>query len=218
MKKGYAIILFAVVFFMTARVLFADDSVVENDIDGNSLIQNNANTSASATKVDAVHVKVDKTFKIAPAYEIQPRERTFQLGLVGPGIYYGNKTIDAMIGMGLEGEYYFFEHLAAGMRVMFSTDFHRDSKINSVVSFVPYAKYVFDFENHPRWSAYVQAGVGVSLLDGGHASADIAIPSGGILWHWNQGFSIGFDASLHILARSSSAVAFFAGPVVRYQF
>ena len=169
-------------------------------------------------KVDEIEVKVDKTIKIAPAFMKYPREGTFRAGIVGPGIYAGNKSIDAMMGIGAEGEYFFFENLSAGMRIQVATDFKSNNEINSVLSFVPQARYVFDLDDHPRWSFYVQAGVGIALLDGDNVAADIAIPGGGFWWQYNHSFSIGFDASLHILARSSTAISFFAGPSFRYQF
>lgn len=180
-----------------------------------------AKEGAGAKNVEAVdvEVKIEKKVKIAPAYQPRPRERTFRAGIVGPGIYAGNKSIDAMMGIGAEGEYFIFEKLSAGLRIQVATDFSSDAGPNSILSFLPQARYIFDFENHPRWSVYVQAGAGVGLLDGKHVGADIAIPGGGFWWQWNERFSVGADASLHILVRSEdTAVAFFAGPAFRYQF
>jgi len=174
--------------------------------------------SRNGQQVGEVEVSIDKRVKIAPAFMAEPREGTFRAGLVGPGIYVGNKGIDAMMGVGIEGEYFIFERLSAGMKIQVATDFASNNELNSILSFIPQARYVFDFDSHPRWSAYVQAGAGIALLDGSTVAADIAIPGGGIWWQYNEKFSIGLDASLHILARSSTAVAFFAGPALRYQF
>lgn len=168
--------------------------------------------------VKAVDVRIEKTIHVAPSFNLDSRKGRFQAGLVGPGIYAGNKSIDAMMGIGVEGEYFFFEKLSAGLRIMFATDFKKDASPNAVVSFVPQARYVFDFDRHPRFSIYVQAGAGVALVDGSTAYADIAIPGGGFWWRWNENFSIGLDAALHILARSEVAVAGFIGPALRYLF
>ncbi|HQG13327.1 MAG: hypothetical protein BWY40_00879 [bacterium ADurb.Bin270] len=174
--------------------------------------------SRSSQQVGEVEVSIDKRVKIAPAFTAEPREGTFRVGLVGPGIYVGNKGIDTMMGIGAEGEYFIFERLSAGMKIQVATDFASNNELNSILSFIPQARYLFDFDSHPRWTAYVQAGAGIALLDGSSVAADIAIPGGGIWWQYNEKLSIGLDLSLHILARSSTAVAFFAGPAFRYQF
>lgn len=146
------------------------------------------------------------------------REGHFQLGFVGPGLYVGNKSIDAMMSAGLEGEYFFLDELSAGLRAEIATDFQSDRGVNTVLSFVPRARYVFDLRRHPRWSIYAQAGVGVALLDAEHAAADIAIPGGGIWYQWRDGWSFGADMSLHFLVRSTTAIAFCFSPAIRYQF
>ena len=152
---------------------------------------------------------------IGHAYE---RKGRFQVGFVGPGLYVGNKSIDAMMSAGLEGEYFFWEKLSVGLRAEMATDFHADPGVDTILSFVPRARYVFDLRNHPRWSIYAQAGVGLALLDGKHAAADIALPGGGFWWRWRDGWSIGADASMHILVRSTTAIAFCFSPAIRYQF
>lgn len=175
-------------------------------------------TSASAGEVKEVKVSIKKDIKLAPAFDKNQREGSFRGGLIGPGFYYGNKSIGSMMGIGLEGEYFFLENLSAGLHAQIATDFKSNSGINSVLSFIPQARYYFDFDNHPRISAFVQAGIGYGLLDGKHSVADIAIPGGGIEWLYNANFAIGFEASLHILARSNTAISVFAGPTFRYQF
>ncbi len=169
-------------------------------------------------EVEEVRVDIDKTIKIAPAFQKKYREGSFRVGLVGPGVYVGNKGINVMMGVGAEGEYFFFEQFSAGLRIKVATDFKSDNNPNMIASFVPQARYVFDFANHPRWSFYVQAGAGMALIDGGNIAADIAIPGGGFWWQYNDSASIGFDASLHLLVRSNLMVGFFAGPAFRYQF
>jgi hypothetical protein len=173
-------------------------------------------TQKSAGEVEEVKVKMD--MKVAPAYSPLYREKSFRAGLVGPGIYAGNKSINVMMGVGAEAEYFFFERLSAGLRIQVATDFKSNNDPNTILSFVPQARYFFDFASHPRWSVYVQGGAGVALIDGMHAAADIAIPGGGFCWQYNQRFSIGFEATLHVLARSTVAFAAFAGPTFRYQF
>ncbi|MBT3181922.1 MAG: hypothetical protein HN337_05365 [Deltaproteobacteria bacterium] len=169
-------------------------------------------------EVERVEVNIDKSIKIAPAFHKKYREGSFRAGLVGPGVYAGNKNINVMMGLGVEGEYFFFEQFSAGLRINLATDFKSDNNPNTIVSFVPQARYVFDLESAPRWSFYVQAGAGIALVDGGNIAADIAIPGGGFWWQYNDSMSFGFDASLHLLVRSNMMVSFFAGPAFRYQF
>jgi hypothetical protein len=146
------------------------------------------------------------------------RKGSFQVGFIGPGIYVGNKSIDAMMSAGLEGEYFFLEKLSAGLRAEIATDFHADPGVDTILSFVPRVRYVFDIRNHPRWKVYAQGGVGLALLDGSHAAADIAIPGGGFWYQWRDGWSFGADTSMHILVRSTTAIAFCFSPAVRYEF
>jgi len=182
------------------------------EIDESAVVEKPSTTKS----IDEVKMKMD--VKVAPAFRKYPREGAFRAGIVGPGIYAGNKSIDAMMGIGAEGEYFFFENLSGGLHINLATDFKSDPSPNTILSFVPQARYVFDFDRHPRWSAYVQAGIGIALIDGAHVAADIAIPGGGVWWQWDEKFSVGFEISLHVLARGETAVAFFAGPAFRYQF
>lgn len=170
------------------------------------------------SRIKEVDVKIEKTIRIAPAFNLDSRKGRFQGGIVGPGIYAGNKSINAMMGIGAEGEYFFFERLSAGLRIQFATDFKKDASPNAILSFLPQVRYVFDFDKYPRLSVYAQAGAGVALLEGKTAYADIAIPGGGFWWRWNENFSVGFDVSMHILVRSTTAVAGFFGPAFRYLF
>lgn len=146
----------------------------------------------------------------------QGRAKRFRVGLVGPGIGVVNKGVGAMMTMGAEGEYFFFEKLSAGLRIETATKF----KGTTILGFVPRARYVFDFDNHPRWSVYAQGGVGLGLYfaSGTHAAADIAIPGGGFWWQWTRRFSVGADTSLHIFVRDFTAVGFTFAPAVRYMF
>lgn len=145
---------------------------------------------------------------------LRGREGRFRVGLVGPGYAWANRGAGSMMNIGPEGEYFFWENLSAGMRIWVASDFADIT----IVSFLPFARYVFDFASHPRWSVYVQAGVGLALYQGEHAAADIAIPGGGFWWQWTDRWSVGADASLHVLARSSTAVGFTISPAIRYQF
>lgn len=167
----------------------------------------------------AIAKRKEETTYYNPSPQYNPyRKGAFRLGVVAPGIYAGNKTIDAMMSAGLEGEYFFFEKLSAGLRVEAATDFDTDPGANVILSFVPRARYVFDLDSHPRWAIYVQAGAGIALIDGDTVAADIAIPGGGFWWNWTDRWSVGADASLHILARSTTAVSFCLSPALRYQF
>ncbi len=142
------------------------------------------------------------------------REGHFQAGFVGPGFGVANKGIGPMMTMGVEGEYFFWEHLSAGMRIEVATEFDHAT----ILSFVPRARYVFDFDSHPRWSAYVQGGVGLALYNGKHAAADISIPGGGFWWKWTDRWSVGADTNFHLLVRSDTAFEWTIGPAIRYLF
>ncbi len=146
------------------------------------------------------------------------REGRFRAGLVAPGLYAGNKSIDLMATFGIEGEYFFFDRLSAGLRMLFATDFKKDAKPNAILSFIPQARYVFDVGSADRWAIYVQGGVGVTLLDGDTVAADIMIPGGGFWWKWTERWSVGADCALHVLARSNTAIAFHVSPALRYTF
>lgn len=146
------------------------------------------------------------------------REGKFRVGFVGPGIGVANKGVGALATFGAEGEYFFFEKLSAGMRAEVATHFSNAT----IVSFAPRARYVFDFENWPRWAVYAQAGAGIALYNfagSNYAAADIAVPGGGLWWQWTNKWSLGADTSLHIFIRSgATAVGFNFAPTIRYLF
>jgi hypothetical protein len=142
------------------------------------------------------------------------RQGHFRAGLVGPGYAVANKGAGSMMHIAPEGEYFFWEKLSAVMRIWVATDFDDIT----ILSFLPMVRYVFDLASSPRWSLYVQGGVGLALYQGEHAAADIAIPGGGFWWQWTDRWSIGADMGLHILARDQTAVGFTVSPAIRYQF
>ena len=144
------------------------------------------------------------------------RAKRFQVGLVGPGFAYVSRGYGPALTFGLEGDYYFFERLSAGMRFEVETKF----KSPTLISLVPHARYVFDFDRHPRFAAYAQAGVGVAIAagDGSYVACDIAIPAGGFWWQWTDQWSVGAETSLHIYARSDVAVGWNIAPALRYTF
>ena len=144
------------------------------------------------------------------------RAKRFEAGLIGPGFAYVSRGYGPAMTIGLEGDYYFFERLSAGLRFEMETKF----KSPTIISFVPHARYVFDFDNHPRWAVYAQAGVGVAISAGSgtYAACDIAIPAGGFWWQWTDNWSVGGETSLHIYARSSVAVGWNIAPAIRYTF
>ncbi|MBN1282357.1 MAG: hypothetical protein JXA24_01115 [Proteobacteria bacterium] len=145
---------------------------------------------------------------------IDGRKGSFRLGIVGPGFAVANRGIGPMMNMGVEGEYFFFERLSVGMQIDVATEFDD----YAILSFLPYARYVFDLNSHPRWSLYVQAGVGPALINGDSFAADIAIPGGGFWWQWTERLSVGADAWFHVFVRDRTAVGFSISPAVRYQF
>lgn len=144
------------------------------------------------------------------------REKRVRVGFIAPGIGVFSQGYGAAMVTGLEGEYFFFERLSAGMRFEVATKFEQPTWI----SIVPRARYIFDFDRHPRFAAYVQAGVGAAISAGNEtlAAADIAIPGGGFWWQWTERFSVGADTNLHILARSQVAVGWTLTPTIHYIF
>lgn len=144
------------------------------------------------------------------------RYHRFRAGIVGPGYGYVNRGVNSVMTIGAEGEYFFYERLAANFRIETATKF----KSPTIIMFTPRARYVFDLDKHPRLAVYAQAGVGLALSVGGgtYASADIALPGGGFWWQWNDRWSVGADTSLHIFVRSTTAVGFNIAPAVRYLF
>ncbi len=162
------------------------------------------------TKEETVVVEERKSSSVF----LKGRQGSFRAGLIGPGYAVANKGAGSMMNIGVEGEYFFWENLSALMRIWVATDFDDIT----ILSFLPMVRYVFDLTYHPRWSFYVQGGVGLALYDGEHPAADIAIPGGGFWWQWTDNWSVGADASLHILARDRTAVGFTISPVIRYQF
>lgn len=144
------------------------------------------------------------------------RERRFAVGFVGPGFGYFSRGYGPSLTFGLEGEYYFFERLSAGLRFDTATKF----KSPTLLSIVPRVRYVFDLSNHPRWAISGTAGVGVGLAVGGgtFAAVDIAIPGGGFWWQWTDRLSIGADSTFHILVRSGVTVGWTLAPELRYIF
>lgn len=146
------------------------------------------------------------------------RKGTFNVGLYAPGIFVGNKNIDAMISFGADGEYYFLENLSANFRIEEATDFMAGGAPHSVLTFVARARYVFDIGSSGRWAAYVQGGGGGALIGSGTGAGDITIPGGGFWYQWTEHWSVGADANMHILIRDETAFAFDLTPVVRYRF
>jgi hypothetical protein len=146
------------------------------------------------------------------------RKGSFRLGLYGPGLFVGNKNIDAMISFGIDGEYFFLENLSANFRVEEATDFGAGDPPHSVFTFIARARYVFDVGSSGKWSIYVQGGGGGALIGSSHGAGDLSIPGGGFWYQWNNNWSFGADANMHILIRDETAIAFDVTPVVRYQF
>jgi len=146
------------------------------------------------------------------------RKGSFRLGLYAPGLFAGNKNIDAMISFGIDGEYFFLENLSANFRIEEATDFKMGDPPHSVLTFVARARYVFDIGSSGKWAAYIQGGGGGAIIGSSHGAGDISIPGGGFWYQWNDRWSFGADTNLHILIRDETAIAFDITPVVRYQF
>ena len=198
--------------FLFTGIASAED-IKEKDLD-NSTVSKASKTSAVEKEIGAIENETSSWL----SSENHNRKGLIRAGLVGPGFYAGNKNIGAMMNIGAEGEYFFFDRLSAVLRISVATDFSSNTDPNAILSFLPMARYVFDLSGHPRWSFYVQAGVGLALIDAKNAAADIAIPGGGFWWRWTDKLSVGADTSLHILARSETAISFEISPTLRYNF
>ncbi len=146
------------------------------------------------------------------------RKGHFRLGVFAPGVFVGNKGINGMLSMGLEGEYFFLENLSASFRVEEATDFKIGAPPHSVLNFVARARYVFDIGKSGNWAAYLQGGAGSALIGSSTAAFDLAIPGGGFWYQWYKDWFIGMDCSMHILIRNPTAIAFDVVPSIRYQF
>ncbi|MFH1874583.1 MAG: hypothetical protein ABH859_05285 [Pseudomonadota bacterium] len=146
------------------------------------------------------------------------RKGHFRLGVFAPGVFVGNKGIDGMLSVGLEGEYFILENLSASFRIEEATDFKIGASPHSVLNFVARARYVFDIGNSGNWAAYVQGGLGGAIIGKSHGAFDLAIPGGGFWYQWYQNWFIGLDCSMHILIRNPTAIAFDVTPSIRYQF
>lgn len=144
------------------------------------------------------------------------RAHRFRVGLAGPGVSVVSDDIGALMSAGFEGEYYFFEKLSAVFKAEAATKF----KEPTIMSFVPMARYTFDFARFPRWSVYANVGAGIAAIFSGgtHMAADIVVPGGGFWWQWTEHFSVGADSSLHIYVRGSTAVGINFTPAIRYLF
>ncbi|MFH1829690.1 MAG: hypothetical protein ABH871_02785 [Pseudomonadota bacterium] len=195
---------------------FAQDEVIEEVIEADVAPSISKDLAYEKTEQGYGKKRTEQTAQACQSSStfLSDRKGRFRVGLVGPGYAVANKGAGSMMAMGVEGEYFFWDKLSAGMRIEVATDFDDIT----LLSFVPRARYVFDLTNHPRWSIYVQGGVGLALYNAKHAAADIAIPGGGFWWQWTDNWSVGADASMHILVRSTTAVGFTIGPAIRYQF
>ena len=146
------------------------------------------------------------------------RKGNFVLGGYAPGLFVGSKHIGAMISLGIDGEYYFLENLSANFRLEEATDFKVGDPPHSILTFVARARYVFDVGNSGRWAIYVQGGGGGALIGSNHGAGDLSIPGGGFWYQWNDHWSFGADANLHVLIRDETAIAFDITPAFRYRF
>lgn len=189
------------------------DKVILTEKGGSGKVVNDRKKSGYDAKAQDEEMVVTEK-RVSRSMSFGSREGSFRAGIVGPGYAVANRGAGSMMHIGPEGEYFFWERLSAVMRIWVATDFDDIT----ILSFLPMARYVFDLADHPRWSLYVQGGVGLALYQGKHAAADIAIPGGGFWWQWTERWSVGADTALHILARSDTAVGFTISPAIRYQF
>lgn len=192
-------------------------AVEEQDV-GSTAPKAKGKPARDARAVSAPKQPAPASINVPPPYSptAEGRAKRIQVGFIGPGFAYVSRGYGPAMTFGLEGDYFFFEKLSAGIRFEMETKF----KSPTIISFVPHARYVFDFDNHPRWALYAQAGVGVAISagNGTYAACDIAIPAGGFWWQWTDNWSVGAETSLHIYARSNVSVGWNLSPAVRYIF
>lgn len=162
-------------------------------------------------------IKNIKSSPIPSGPSASERDGRFRVGILAPGIAAFNKGLNPLFSAGAEGEYFFYEKLSAGLKINVATKL-----TNSILlSFIPQARYTFDFDNYPRWAVYAQAGAGVAVAKRGNTkvAADIAIPGGGGYWQWTDNISVGADLSMHILVGGGyTAVGVVFSPAIRYIF
>lgn len=144
------------------------------------------------------------------------RKGRFQVGLVFPSIFFGNKNIDAMLSGAVEGEYFLLENLSLGFRIEGASDFKMGDSPHSVFLFDAKARYIFDIDDN--WKAYLGLGGGVALLGSSTWAGDVNIPNVGGYYQFNDHISFGVDANMHVLLWSRTAFAFSLGPSFRWMF
>jgi opacity protein-like surface antigen len=152
----------------------------------------------------------------ADAQSFNERKGDFQIGIVAPSIFFGTKNIDAMMSAALEGEYFILNNLTLGFRIEDATDFKMTDPPHNVLSMTARVRYIFDVDD--QWKAYLGAGFGAALLGSSQWAADIAVPNVGGYYQFNDNFSLGVDANMHVLVRSQTAFVFSLGPAFRWKF
>jgi opacity protein-like surface antigen len=149
-------------------------------------------------------------------YSYDDRDGHFQLGLIFPAVYFGNKNIDLMMSGAIEGEYFVHNNVPIGIRLEDATDFKAGDSPHNVFSITVRGRYIFDVD--PSWKAYLGMGVGTALLGDSHWAFDLVATNVGGYYQFNDHLSIGADANFHVLIRSNTAFAFSLGPAFRWKF
>jgi opacity protein-like surface antigen len=152
----------------------------------------------------------------AKAEQYYDRKGRFQLGAIMPGVFFGNKNIDAMMSFAVEGDYFILNNLSIGLKLEEATDFKWGDAPHSVFLTTVKAKYIFDIDEN--WKAYLGGGGGIALIGSSTWAGDINIPNIGGYYQIDDHMSVGLDANMHILIRSETAFAFSMGPSFRWKF
>jgi opacity protein-like surface antigen len=121
-----------------------------------------------------------------------------------------------MMSGAFEGEYFIINNLSLGFRLEDATDFGAGKAPHNILSMTARVRYIFDVDQ--VWKAYLGLGFGAALIGDSHWAADIVTPNVGGYYQFNDHLSFGVDANMHILVRSTTAVAFSLGPAVRWKF
>ncbi|OGQ46428.1 MAG: hypothetical protein A3H42_00110 [Deltaproteobacteria bacterium RIFCSPLOWO2_02_FULL_46_8] len=138
----------------------------------------------------------------------QTRDGTFQF-TAGAG---GGWNAPVRFDLDINGEYYWNDNISVGL------DF--DTFLGTINSFdfIPFARYHFDLKRWPRFSPYVGTGMGVLFNTNSQSWFDFMLPELGFFYELTPHFYIGPNASMHVLAGSTSTWDFQTVGQISYRF
>lgn len=145
---------------------------------------------------------------LAQTAEAQTKDGSFQV-TAGAGAGW---NAPVRFDLDIAGEYFWNDTLSLGL------DF--DTFLGSTTSFnlIPFVRYHFDLKKWPRFSPYVGMGMGGLFNTGGQKWFDLMLPELGFFYELTPRFYIGPNASMHVLAGSTSTWDFQTVGQVSYRF